>query len=189
MGSRDSLSHDVSRRSHPEANLHRESKIVSEQPGTQPRVYATSSSAAVVTSARARPSNSSQHVADRDKTTTTDSRKAVPEVVSSTSNVGQFKGHAVVVCELINKRRYIGRVSWFRGSYGWVYCEEITAKYSGLDAFLHINDCDFKPSQGDEVEFRLALDNKGNPKAVKAQQAKAREVINARDWFALKQRR
>merc|ERR1711972_390721 len=187
--SRDSLSHDVSKRSHPEANLHRESKILSEQLGNQPRVHTTSSSAAVVTSARARPSNSSQHVADRDKTTTTDSRKPVPEVVSSTSNVGQSKGHAVVVSEPIDKRKYIGRVSWFRGSHGWVRCEEIAANYGGLDAFVHNNDCDVKPSQGDEVEFRLALDNRGNPKAVKVQQAKAREVIDARDWFALRQRR
>merc|ERR1711972_843825 len=187
--SRDSLSHDVSRRSHPEANLHREGKILSEQPGIQPRVHATSSSAAVVTSARARPSNSSQHVADRNKTTTNDSRKPVPEVVSSTSNVGESKGHAVVVCEPIDKRRYVGHVSWFRGSYGWVRCKEIAEKYNGADAFLHFNDCDVKPSLGDEVEFRLALDNKGNPKAVKVQQAQVREVIDARDWFALRQRR
>merc|ERR1712039_639486 len=162
--------------------------VLCEQPGNQPRVNATASYAAVVTSAQARPSNSSHHVAGEDKTSTTDFRRPVTEVTSFTSNVGQSKGHAVVASEPINKRRYTGRVSWFRGSYGWVYCEEIRAKYSGMDAFLHINDIDFKPSQGDEVEFRLALDNKGNPKAVKAQQAKTREVINARDWFALKQR-
>jgi len=186
---RNSSSHDASRHSHPEATLKRESEILCEQPGNQPRVNGTSSSAAVVTSAHARPNNSSQHVAHRDKTTTTDSRKAVPEVVSSTSNVGQSKGHAVVVSEPIDERKYVGRVSWFRGSHGWVRCEEIAANYGGLDAFLHNNDCDVKPSQGDEVEFRLALDNRGNPKAVKVQQAKAREVIDARDWFALRQRR
>merc|ERR1712050_647009 len=77
----------------------------------------------------------------------------------------------------------------FDGVWGPAYLKEIAATYSGVDAFLHINDCDVKPRQGDEVEFRLALDNKGNPKAVKVQQAPIREVINARDWFALRQRR
>lgn len=110
-------------------------------------------------------------------------------VASFTSDVRQSKGHAVVVSEPINKRKYSGRVSWFRGSYGWVRCEKIAATYNGLDAFLHINDCDFKPIQGDEVEFRLAMDDKGNPKAVQVQQVKIHDVINARDWYALKQRR
>jgi cold shock CspA family protein len=146
----------------------------------------TVSYAAVVTSAQVGPISSSHHAAVQDKTTTTNLRKAVPEVASSASD---SKRHAVVVCKPINKRKYTGRVSWFRGSYGWVHCAEISAKYNGLDAFLHINDCDFKPFQGHEVEFRLATDEKGHPKAVQAQQAKAREVINARDWFALKQRR
>jgi len=162
---------------------------LSEQPSIQSEVVGTDSYAAVVSSPQGGPSNSSLHAAVQNKTTTTSFRRAVPVVASFTSDVRQSKGHAVVVSEPINKRKYSGRVSWFRGSYGWVRCEEIAAKYSGLDAFLHINDCDFKPIQGNEVEFRLAMDDTGNPKAVQAQQARPHDVINARDWFALKQRR
>lgn len=118
-----------------------------------------------------------------------DSHNAAPVETSLASVARQPRGLTVVASEPINKGKYTGRVSWFRGSYGWVDCAEITTQYNGLHAFLHSNDCDFKPRQGDEVEFLLALDNKGNPKAVNAKQAKAPQVINARDWFALKQKR
>jgi hypothetical protein len=173
--------------SHPEATSKCKGDLLSEQSSSQPRDIGAASYVAVVASAQASSNNLSQHSARQDRPTKTDSWKAAPKAASLTPDVGRSKGHTVVASEPINKRRYTGRVSWFRGSFGWVYCAEIAAKYSGLDAFLHANDCDFKPIQGDEIEFRLALDAKGNPKAVKAQQAKAVEIINARDWFAMKQ--
>jgi cold shock CspA family protein len=85
-----------------------------------------------------------------------------------------------------------GIVKWFRGSYGWVDCAEVKAKYSDCDIFLHMNDCDFKPRQGDAVDFFVAPGDMGNPKAVRVTQAKAVqmakekavEMTNGRDYFA-----
>jgi hypothetical protein len=85
-----------------------------------------------------------------------------------------------------------GFVKWFRGSYGWVDCAGVTTKYNDCDIFLHVNDCDFRPRQGDTVEFFVAPGDMGNPKAVRVTQAKAvemtqvkaAEIINGRDYFA-----
>lgn len=80
-------------------------------------------------------------------------------------------------------------MKFFRGSFGWIACEEISKEYSGRDIYVHINDCDFRPKAGDEVEFRLALGEGGGPKAVRVTKVKDPEVINARDWFAARAKR
>jgi cold shock CspA family protein len=84
-----------------------------------------------------------------------------------------------------------GKVKWFRGSFGWIDSTEAKNAYSGSDVFLHVSDCDFKPRQGDEIEFHVDFDDRGNPKAVRATQKRTLnisrssiEMINGRDYFA-----
>jgi len=81
----------------------------------------------------------------------------------------------------VSGARYKGTIKFFRGSFGWVACEDVWGQY-GRDTFLHINDCDggYKPELGDVVMFSLSEDNVGNPKAVHAH---PQRVIAARDWF------
>jgi len=43
----------------------------------------------------------------------------------------------------VSQKRYQGIVEYFRGSYGRVVCEEVSAK-----VFLHKTKCDFRPRQG-----------------------------------------
>lgn len=112
---------------------------------------------------------------------------SAPTTPSLVSNVRQARGRTVIQSAPIDKKRYAGTVSWFRGSYGWVSCTEVNKSCNVDRTFLHINDCDFNPRQGNEVEFCLALDSRGNPKAVNVKQAKA--PINARDWFAERHKR
>merc|ERR1712151_600013 len=94
------------------------------------------------------------------------------------------KGHkAAVVLKPIGQKWYQGVVKWFRGSYGWIVCEEAATTFPGRenDIMLHRNDCDFKARQGDKVRFQLAKNGQGNPQAVKATSAPS--IIDARDWF------
>jgi len=186
---RSSLPRDTSWSPQPEVTSGRKGDIFNDQPSTPPRVAGTTSYAAVVTSYQASSNNVSHHPSGQGKIASVSSPHAAPVATSLVSNVEQSRGRTVVVSEPVDKKRYTGRVSWFRGSHGWVYCAEIATKYGGLHAFLHSNDCEIKPRQGEDVEFRLALDNKGNPKAVSAKLVKAVEPINARDWFSLKLRR
>merc|ERR1739848_175347 len=89
----------------------------------------------------------------------------------------------VVVSEPVSEIKYTGSILSFTGSYGRIHCPEVKSQYDGYDTFLHINDCvDFKPKKGDEVVFQLAIDNKGNPKAVNAARPAKPIVINARDY-------
>jgi len=78
------------------------------------------------------------------------------------------RGKTVVVSEAISSTQYRGTIKYFRGTYGWVQCAEVAKMYPNVDIFLHINDCDFRPRQWDRVVCELALDDNGNPKAVKA---------------------
>jgi antitoxin component of MazEF toxin-antitoxin module len=182
---------DASRGSQPEVTSRCEGDIAKpilcEKPSNLTTVSGATSYAAVATLHRASSNKMQHHAADQSKNVATDSRNAAPLTTSLASNVRQPRGRTVEASAPINNKRYTGIVSWFRGSYGWVDCVEVKANYNGLHTFLHSNDCDFNPRQGDEVEFRLALDNKGNPKAVNATQAKA--PVNARDWFAARQKR
>jgi len=188
---------DTSRSPQLEVTPRGEGGIICDQQSTMPRVSGTRSYAALVASYQASSNNMSHHSSRQGKVDSVDSHHAAPVATSSMSNAGRSTGHREVVSKPTDKKRYTGRVSWFRGSYGWVDCAEITTKYNGAQAFLHINDCDVKLRQGDEVEFCLALDYRGNPKAVSAnkveaatvKQVKNVEPINARDWFSLKQRR
>mmetsp|Transcript_80112 Transcript_80112/g.126565 ORF Transcript_80112/g.126565 Transcript_80112/m.126565 type:complete len:514 (+) Transcript_80112:16-1557(+) len=77
-----------------------------------------------------------------------------------------------------------GIVKWFRGSYGWIDCSEVKTAHNDCDIFLHVSDCNFKPRQGQEVDFFLTFDDRGNPKAVRVTQAKAVKIISGRDYFA-----
>merc|ERR1719189_3089427 len=84
----------------------------------------------------------------------------------------------------ISQKRYEGIVKYFRGAFGWVVCEELSAVYRGFDVFLHKRDCDAVPKQNDKVSFRLCLDDLGNPKGVDARLVKAPDMVSARDWFS-----
>lgn len=66
----------------------------------------------------------------------------------------------------VEERRRRGLVKFFRGSFGWIVCEEVARMCGGCDVFLHKNDCNGVPWRSDVVSFRLALDATGNPKAV-----------------------
>jgi hypothetical protein len=89
----------------------------------------------------------------------------------------------VITLQPLNKREYRGIVKYFRGSFGWIVCEEIAADYPDCDVMVHKLDCAFRPRQGQEVSFRLALNERGNPQAMQVRIYEALE-INARDWFA-----
>jgi len=186
---RSSSPRDTSWSPQPEVTSGRKGDILTDQPSIPPRVAGTTSYAAVVTSYQASSNNVSHHTSGQGKIASVNSPHAAPVATSFVPNVGQSRGRTDVAPEPIDKKRYTGRVSWFRGSFGWVDCAEITTKYNGVHTFLHKNDCDIKPTLGDEVEFRLALDDMGNPKAVSAKKVKAVEPMNARDWFSLKRRR
>lgn len=85
--------------------------------------------------------------------------------------------------------RYHGIVKYFRGSFGWITCATVSAKFHGLDVFLHKRDCDAAPKLGDRVSFALTVDERGNPKAAEARvEPPASSVaVSARDWFAQRQ--
>lgn len=65
-------------------------------------------------------------------------------------------------------RRYGGVVKYFRGSFGWISCPEISARFGGRDVFLHKMDSDIAPRLGDRVSFTLTRDSNGDPKAAAA---------------------
>lgn len=60
------------------------------------------------------------------------------------------------------KKMFRGQVSWFRGSYGWIWCAEVSKTI-----FLHKNNINVKPRQNDDVSFDLQ-DEYGVLKAVNA---------------------
>jgi len=97
-------------------------------------------------------------------------------------------GKRVVVSMPVDERRYQGVVSWFRGSYGWLQCAEVAARYPGCVIFLHSNDTDAKPKQGDKMSFQVSEDvppdhrNK-QVKAVHARKLRVEERINAREYM------
>merc|ERR1712038_853330 len=85
----------------------------------------------------------------------------------------------------VSQKRYQGIVEYFRGSYGRVVCEEVSAMYRGFDyVFLHKTKCDFRPRQWDKVSFRLVLDDKGNPQGADARLVVEPERVSARDYFS-----
>jgi len=99
-----------------------------------------------------------------------------------------------------SKKRYEGTVKYFRGSFGWIQCPEISAKYSGHDIFLHKQDCINKvgdsheqPKQWDKITFQLSTDMNGNPKAIKARiqvdTTKNIGTIDPRDFFRQRKER
>merc|ERR1712072_439986 len=101
----------------------------------------------------------------------------------------QGTSKAPIVLAPVNKKVYQGDVKYFRGSYGWIVCQAVGEDYPGQDIMVHKNDCNFKPEPwrqllkpGDQVRFRLALNNQGNPQAVNVSKAST-EMINAKDWF------
>ena len=65
----------------------------------------------------------------------------------------------------MESERYVGAVKFFRGSFGWLTCDDAAQKTGGRDIFLHKNQLNSVPTAGDEVEFRLIVDGKGQPKA------------------------
>jgi hypothetical protein len=113
-------------------------------------------------------------------------------VLSSSTKMaaGQMaQGKCVVTSSPIDGRKFKSVVKFFRGSFGWIACEELSKEYCGRDTYVHINDCDFRPKVGDEVEFRLALGQDGGPKAVRVTLVKEPQIIDARDWFAARAKR
>jgi len=105
------------------------------------------------------------------------------------ADLTQGTSKAPIVLAPVNKKVYQGDVKYFRGSYGWIVCQAVGVDYPGQDIMVHKNDCNFKPEPwrpllkpGDQVRFRLALNNQGNPQAVNVSKAST-EMINAKDWF------
>merc|ERR1712190_92628 len=103
-----------------------------------------------------------------------------------TSSERQSRGRTVVQSAAISNATYTGRIAWFRGTFGWVDCAEVQARFAGRQVYLHWNDCKFDcPRQWDEIDFQLALDPKGNPKAINAARHIDRQpaMINAREYL------
>merc|ERR1712137_732753 len=75
----------------------------------------------------------------------------------------------------ISEKTYNGRITFFRGTYGWVDCAEVQQRHNGRQVHLHKSDCvgNFNPRQCVRdwtlIVFQLAYDPQGNPKAVNAQ--------------------
>merc|ERR1712048_267926 len=130
--------------------------------------------------------------------------RAVPEEPARKQSIAaapaaggrQARGKPVVSTP-VNETRYEGIITWFRGSYGWLESTEVAAKYSGRYIFVHVNDCDSKPKQGDMMNFQLSLDvpaglRNEQVKAIRARKlcappvSKASPMINARDFFGAK---
>jgi hypothetical protein len=109
-------------------------------------------------------------------------QQPIRDSVLASASWNQCKTPAVTLRPLSN-RKYRGVIKYFRGSFGWIVCEEIAADYPDCDVMVHKLDCAFRPRQGQEVSFRLALNERGNPQAMQVRIYKALE-INARDWFA-----
>jgi hypothetical protein len=63
-------------------------------------------------------------------------------------------------------RRFQGVVKFFKGSFGWVTCQEVAVLYEGRDTFVHKGDCDTNLRRGDAISFSLTVDASGNPKAL-----------------------
>jgi len=62
---------------------------------------------------------------------------------------------------------YCGVVTWFRGSFGWITCNSLPARFAGdPDVFVHKNDCEFRPRQHDRVRFFLMENDLGKPQAL-----------------------
>jgi len=94
----------------------------------------------------------------------------------------------VVVSRPVDAKQYQGVVSWFRGSYGWLQSAEVAARYPNHMIFLHVNDCDSKPRQGDKLSFQVSDDVKPDlrnqqVKAVCARRVHDEACINARDFM------
>merc|ERR1712008_146045 len=94
----------------------------------------------------------------------------------------------VIVSRPVDAKQYQGVVSWFRGSYGWLQSPEVAARYPNRVIFLHVNDCDSKPRQGDKLSFQVSDDVKPEfrnqqVKAVCARQVHDEACINARDFI------
>jgi len=113
------------------------------------------------------------------------------------------RGSGVIVSEPQSEMWYEGIISWFRGTYGWIECAALKARYPAIQPdrhiFLHWNDiswkdCDahFRPQQHGKMAFQLAPGTNGNPKAVNVRPAgkliRAQPDpecrINARDFFS-----
>jgi hypothetical protein len=104
-----------------------------------------------------------------------------PQVKSSSSTVAPPAAE-----KPLDSIKYHGIVTWSRGSMAWLKCDALAAAYPNCDVFLHKNDCGAMPKQSDCVSFRLALDFRGNPKAILANIVKLKPepaIISARDWF------
>jgi len=104
-------------------------------------------------------------------------------------HVQQPIGLTVVKPSPLSKTTCTGIVSVFRGSWGWVDCASVQMNYNGRQIYLHKNDCDFNPWKGDKVEFLLALDPQGNPKAVNAKRHREPDRISYEDWLAMRQKK
>jgi len=109
--------------------------------------------------------------------------------IIATAGVRQVRGKSVLVSMPVDEKRYQGVVTWFRGSYGWLECPEVAARYPNRAIFVHFNDCDLKPCQGDKLSFQLSLDVRPEyqhqVKAVCARKVNedAKQVISARDFI------
>merc|ERR1740121_386792 len=129
----------------------------------------------ITTSASASETRQQTDLPQRQVTCSEDKQKnqplvAVKEANSSATNLStssESRGRTVVQSAAISNATYIGRITWFRGAFGWVDCAEVQANHDGRQVFLHRNDCTFDcPRQWDEIDFQLAYDSCGNYKAV-----------------------
>jgi len=111
----------------------------------------------------------SQCMAAADKETWRTASEKGDKTVSGCTSMQRktTRGRASVMSTPINERNYKGTIKWFRGTYGWVESKGTACEFPDLDVFIHINDCQFRPRQWDEVSFRLAVDESGGPKAVR----------------------
>lgn len=130
-----------------------------------------------------------QHVSERAERFAVAKEPASKKADDALSAVGvSSRGKCVIVSRPVDAKRYQGVVSWFRGSYGWLQSPEVAARYPNRVIFLHFNDCDAQPRQGDKMSFQVSEDVKPEfrnqqVKAVCARRVQNEACIDARDFI------
>merc|ERR1712151_957077 len=103
--------------------------------------------------------------------------------MASTATISERAPDTAAAPKYADSTWYIGVVKHFKGSFGFLICEELQARFPGQDVFLLKSDCCAGgPRVGDRMQFRLVISD-GNPKAVQARLAEEEKTSKlAAEW-------